>query len=190
MYRTGQRFGAMHLVDVLIGRSTERVVQFGHDQLSVFGVGTELDEKQWRTVVRQLVSLGHLQPDSEAFGALKLTPSSRGVLKGDNNVMLREETTDSTRKRGIKGKTVKSGAARSSGAPGSPAVFNKCDKNGEANVISVLRNWRSGLARKHGVPLHRLARRYLGRHSILPPTNPRPIACRDRHRRQETGAVW
>jgi ATP-dependent DNA helicase RecQ len=130
------------------------VVQFGHDQLSVFAVGTELDEKQWRTVVRQLVSLGHLQPDSEAFGALKLTPLSRGVLKGNNNVMLREETADSTRKRGVKGKTVKSGAARSSSSPGSSAVFNKYDKNGEANLISVLRNWRSGLARKHGVPAY------------------------------------
>ena len=101
----------------------------------MFAVGTELDEKQWRTVVRQLVSLGHLQPDSEAFGALKLTPSARGVLKGESEVMLREEmAAGSTRKRGIKAKTVKSGAARSSGSPGSPAAFNKYDKNGEANL--------------------------------------------------------
>ena len=57
-YRTGQRFGAMHLIDVLIGRSTERVKQFGHDRLSVFGIGRELNEKQWRAVIRQLVALG------------------------------------------------------------------------------------------------------------------------------------
>jgi ATP-dependent DNA helicase RecQ len=145
----------VHLVDVLIGRSTERVVQFGHDQLSVFGVGTELDEKQWRTVVRQLVSLGHLQPDSEAFGALKLTHSARGVLKGESEVMLREETAASSpRKRGIKAKTVRQGAVLSSVSPGSSAVHDKYDKNGEANLISVLRNWRSGMARKHGVPAY------------------------------------
>ena len=155
VYRTGQRFGALHLIDVLMGRSTERVAKFGHDQLSVFGVGTEFDEKRWRAVVRQLVSLGHLRPDTEAFGALKLSLSARRVLKGDSKVMLREETaTDSPRKRGIKAKTVKSGAARSSGSPGFAAVFNNYDKNGEATLASVLRNWRSGMARKQGVPAY------------------------------------
>ena len=89
-YRTGQRFGAMHLIDVLVGRLTERVTQFGHDKLSVFGIGRELNEKQWRAVLRQLVAMGHLQADSEAFGALKLTESARGVLKGETEVMLRE----------------------------------------------------------------------------------------------------
>src|SRR6476660_5442313 len=89
-YRTGQCFGAMHLIDVLIGRLTERVTQFGHDRLSVFGIGRELNEKQWRAVLRQLVAMGHLQADSEAFGALKLTESARGVLKGETEVMLRE----------------------------------------------------------------------------------------------------
>jgi ATP-dependent DNA helicase RecQ len=81
-YRTGQRFGAMHLIDVLIGRETERVKQFGHDKLSVFGIGRELNEKQWRAALRQLVAMDHLRPDSEAFGALKLTETARGVLKG------------------------------------------------------------------------------------------------------------
>src|SRR3984885_11139899 len=90
-YRTGQRFGAMHLIDVLVGRLTERVQQFGHDTLSVFAIGAELNEKQWRSVVRQLVAMGHLQTDSEAFGALKLTESARGVLKGETGVMLREQ---------------------------------------------------------------------------------------------------
>ena len=89
-YRTGQRFGAMHLIDVLVGRLTERVTQFGHDKLSVFGIGAELNEKQWRAAMRQLVAMGHLHADSEAFGALKLTESARGVLKGETEVMLRE----------------------------------------------------------------------------------------------------
>src|SRR2546429_1972715 len=91
-YRTGQRFGAMHLIDVLVGRMTDRVKQFGHDKLSVFGIGAELNEKQWRAALRQLVAMGHLKPDSAAFGALKLTDTARGVLKGEIAVMLREET--------------------------------------------------------------------------------------------------
>src|SRR5713226_4724848 len=94
-YRTGQRFGAMHLIDILVGRMTERVKQFGHDRLSVFGIGRELNEKQWRAALRQLVAMGHLQPDSEAFGALKLTETARGILKGETEVMLREETAGS-----------------------------------------------------------------------------------------------
>jgi ATP-dependent DNA helicase RecQ len=155
VYRTGQRFGALHLIDVLIGRSTERVVQFGHDQLSVFGVGTELDEKQWRTVVRQLVALGHLQPDSEAFGALKLTPSARGVLKGESKVMLREETAaGSARKRAINSKTARQHGVSSSGSSESSFVSNGYDKTGNARFISTLRTWRSGMARKQGVPAY------------------------------------
>ena len=54
----------MHLIDVLIGRLTERVKQFGHDKISVFGIGRELNEKQWRAALRQLVAMGHLQPDA------------------------------------------------------------------------------------------------------------------------------
>src|SRR3954452_12412495 len=94
-YRTGQRFGGMHLIDVLVGRATDRVKQFGHDKLSVFGVGRELNEKQWRAALRQVVAMGHLAPDSEAFGALKLTETARGVLKGETEVMLREEAPGS-----------------------------------------------------------------------------------------------
>src|SRR5437868_1887043 len=70
IYRTGQRFGAMHLIDVLIGRLTEKVKQFGHERLSVFGIGRDLNEKQWRAVLRQLIALGHLRADAAAFGAL------------------------------------------------------------------------------------------------------------------------
>src|SRR6202051_7168 len=103
-YRPGQRFGAMHLIDVLVGRLTERVTQFGHDKLSVFGIGRELTETQWRARLRQLVAMGHLHADSEAFGALKLTESARGVLKGETAVMLREQTVGS-RNRAIRDKS-------------------------------------------------------------------------------------
>src|SRR5882724_8827199 len=103
-YRTGQRFGAMHLIDVLVGRLTERVKQFNHNQLSVFGIGRELNEKQWRAVLRQLVAMGHLRADSDAFGALKLTDTARGVLKGETEIWLREAAAG-TRNRAIRSKS-------------------------------------------------------------------------------------
>ena len=99
-YRTGQRFGAMHLIDVLVGRITEKVTQFGHDKLSVFGIGRELNEKQWRGVLRQLVAMGHLRADSEAYGALKLTESARAVLKGETEIWLREPARQHAQPRG------------------------------------------------------------------------------------------
>jgi ATP-dependent DNA helicase RecQ len=143
-YRTGQRFGAMHLIDVLIGRLTERVKQFGHDKLSVFGVGRELNEKQWRAVIRQLVALGHLQPDAEAFGALKLTDSARGVLKGETEVMLREESP---------GSRVRASRTKSRRGDISPPATGE-DKAGDPNLLGALRAWRSQIARKRGVPAY------------------------------------
>jgi ATP-dependent DNA helicase RecQ len=143
-YRTGQRFGAMHLIDILVGRLTERVKQFGHDKLSVFGVGRELNEKQWRAALRQLVAMGHLQPDSEAFGALKLTDSARGVLKGETEVMLREETA------GARLRATRSKSRRGGIAP----EFTARDNPGDENLLGALRAWRSETARKRGVPAY------------------------------------
>lgn len=155
VYRTGQRFGAGHLIDVLIGRSTERVVQFGHGQLPVFGVGAELNEKQWRTVMRQLVALGHIQPDCEAFGALKLTASARCILQGESAVMLRQETSAGLgRKRGVKEKPASRGAASSSPSLGSTTLSTGFDKGEKDKLLGVLRVWRSGVARKRGVPAY------------------------------------
>jgi len=142
-YRTGQRFGAMHLIDVLIGRLTEKVKQFGHDRLSVFGIGAELNEKQWRAVLRQLVAMGHLQADSEAFGALKLTESARGVLKGETEVMLREQT--SGRDRPSRTKSRRGDLAPQPGGRGNAV---------HANLLGTLRAWRSEVARKRGVPAY------------------------------------
>ncbi len=143
-YRTGQRFGAMHLIDVLVGRLTERVKQFGHDRISVFGVGAELNEKQWRAALRQLVAMGHLRPDSEAFGALKLTESARGVLKGETEVMLREEIPGSR----IRASRAKS--RRGDRAPPAPAG----SEAGHPALLGALRAWRSETARKRGVPAY------------------------------------
>jgi ATP-dependent DNA helicase RecQ len=143
-YRTGQRFGAMHLIDVLVGRVTERVTQFGHDKLSVFGIGRELNEKQWRAVLRQLVAMGHLRADSEAFGALKLNDSARGVLKGETEVMLREAAAGS-RNRAVRDKSRRGALAPASGSAGKAA---------DPALHAALRAWRSEVARQRGVPAY------------------------------------
>jgi ATP-dependent DNA helicase RecQ len=143
-YRTGQRFGAMHLIDVLVGRMTERVKQFGHDRLSVFGIGGELNEKQWRGALRQLVAMGHLAADSEAFGALKLTESARGVLKGETAVMLREQ---------VPGSRIRTSRAKSRRGDLAPAM-GAADKTVNPALSNALRAWRSEMARKRGVPAY------------------------------------
>jgi ATP-dependent DNA helicase RecQ len=143
-YRTGQRFGAMHLIDILIGRLTERVKQFGHDKLSVFGIGRDLNERQWRAALRQLVALGHLRADGEAFGALKLTETSRAVLKGETEVMLREQTAGS-RNRASRSKSRRGDLAplpAGQGTASNPAL------------VTALRAWRSEMARRRGVPAY------------------------------------
>src|SRR5688572_14217249 len=89
IYRTEQRFGAVHLIDVLLGRRTERVQQWNHHQLAVFGVGADLDEPTWRGVFRQLVALGYARPDHDAYGGLRLTEAARPVLKGEARVEMR-----------------------------------------------------------------------------------------------------
>ena len=143
-YRTGQRFGAMHLIDVLVGRMTERVKQFGHDKISVFGIGAELNEKQWRAALRQLVAMGHLRPDSEAFGALKLTESARGVLKGETEVMLREEAA---------GSRIRASRARSRRGDIAPRPAGEVE-TGNPALVGALRAWRSEMARSRGVPAY------------------------------------
>jgi ATP-dependent DNA helicase RecQ len=137
VYRTGQRFGAGHVIDVLLGRDTERVSQLGHDRISTFGIGRDLDERQWRAVFRQLVALGHLWADGEAFGALKLAQTAREVLKGETNVMLREQPARPARVR--RGKQTVGKEAAGATAP-------------DSALLQALRAWRRGVAREHGVP--------------------------------------
>ena len=90
VYRTGQRFGATHVVDVLRGSSNEKITQFGHEQLSTYGIGRDLSTNEWRGVVRQLVARGYLQVDADAFGALKLTERCRPLLRGEESIQLRK----------------------------------------------------------------------------------------------------
>ncbi|WP_413438653.1 DNA helicase RecQ [Sulfuriferula sp. GW1] len=135
VYRTGSRFGAVHLIDVLCGHATDKVQQWGHDKLTVFGVGAEMDQKGWRAVFRQLVAQGLMGVDHDAFGALTLTDKSRAVLKGQQQVWMRQE---------IAGKTARK-SRRPIAAPENPvddALFEK------------LRVWRQAAAREHNVPAY------------------------------------
>jgi ATP-dependent DNA helicase RecQ len=91
VYRTNQRFGAHHVIDVLLGKTHERIERFGHNHLSTFGLGKDLDEKQWLSVFRQLITLGYLAVDYEAYGALKLTEACRPVLRGETELRLRRD---------------------------------------------------------------------------------------------------
>jgi ATP-dependent DNA helicase RecQ len=91
VYRTGQRFGAAHVVDVLLGKDTDKIRQHGHDRLSVHGIGTELGGPAWRSVVRQLIVQGFLRADQQRYGALVLTEQSRPLLKGEIEIQLRED---------------------------------------------------------------------------------------------------
>ena len=99
VYRTGQRFGAAHVVDVLLGRDTDKIRQHGHEQLSVYGIGTELSGPAWRSVVRQLIVQGYLRSDQQRFGALVLTEQSRSVLRGEITLKLREDRKLKTEKK-------------------------------------------------------------------------------------------
>jgi ATP-dependent DNA helicase RecQ len=96
VYRTGQRFGVNHLIDVLRGADSDKVFQFGHQHLPMYGVGKELDSKQWRSVFRQLVARGHLSVDLAQFGALRLEEKCRPLLRGDQEIQLRRDTPAKT----------------------------------------------------------------------------------------------
>lgn len=91
VHRTGQRFGVTYLTDVLLGKSNERVKNFGHDQLAVFGIGKELDAKQWRNLFRQLIARNLLTVDVQGHGSLLLHENCRAVLKGEQTLHLRKQ---------------------------------------------------------------------------------------------------
>jgi ATP-dependent DNA helicase RecQ len=91
IHRTGQRFGVAYLVEVLLGKSSDRIIRFGHNQLSTFGIGKQLDEQQWHSVFRQLVARNLVSVDFENFGALRLSEACRPILRGEQQLMLRKD---------------------------------------------------------------------------------------------------
>jgi ATP-dependent DNA helicase RecQ len=93
-YRTEQRFGVSHLVDVLRGAQTEKISQFNHNTLSVYGIGKDLGAQQWRSVYRQLIARGFLTVDFSQYNSIKLSESCRPLLQGDETIALRKDPTD------------------------------------------------------------------------------------------------
>lgn len=97
VYRTGQRFGAGHLIDVLTGKSTAQIERFQHNKVSTYGIGKEFNQAQWSSVYRQLTAAGFLEADIEAYGGLRLTETARPILKGEQEIWLRRDATPEKR---------------------------------------------------------------------------------------------
>ncbi len=137
VYRTGQRFGVAHLIDVLIGKATSRVEQFRHEQLSTFGIGKALTQQQWSSIYRQLVTGGFLESDMEAYGGLKLMEAARPILRGENEIWLRRDIEVSKRaskaERGARAKEAYAGVS-------------------DDPLWHALKTKRTELAREQGVP--------------------------------------
>jgi ATP-dependent DNA helicase RecQ len=131
-----QKFGAGQSIDILLGRKTEKVAQYGHDALTVFGIGTELREAEWRAVVRQLLAQGLLAVEGE-YGTLLLTEDSKAVLSRQRQVMLRREPERA--------------AVR---APRSRTAASVEMPEAAAPVFERLRAWRAAAAKEQGVPAY------------------------------------
>ena len=144
VYRTGQRFGVVHLIDVLRGKESERTRRWQHETLSVFGIGSDLEETAWRGVFRQLVALGLLRIDHEAHGAFKLTEESRPVLRGEQSVSMRETVRKAPAAKGGRRKT---GAAARAASPVGDSPTAQA-------LLEALRVWRREEARTQSVPAY------------------------------------
>jgi ATP-dependent DNA helicase RecQ len=138
VYRSGQRFGAAHVIDILRGADTTKIRQHGHASLSTYGIGSDLDAKQWRSVFRQLVAAGLLEVDVEGHGALRLTPGSSDILKGLRTLSLRSEAPAGSRRR-----------ERGTRESVSAGLTTEA-----ASRFEALRQWRSEAARAQGVPAY------------------------------------
>ncbi|WP_231594648.1 DNA helicase RecQ [Synechococcus sp. CBW1107] len=147
VFRTGQRFGAAHLTDVLLGADTARVRSLGHQSLSVYGIGKELDRDQWRTLLRQLTGQGWLEPVPDGRGGLRWGQEARvrALLRGEMTLELPATPTRQDRRRA---------AERSrSGRPAAElTVATGADAEADTGLVSALRDWRRGQARDQGVP--------------------------------------
>ncbi|MER3461699.1 MAG: DNA helicase RecQ [Armatimonadota bacterium] len=139
--RTGQRFGAGHLIDILLGKATPKVLAQAHQNLSTYGIGTELDMAQWRSLARQLVGGGYLSTDDEGYGSLRLTPKAAPVLKGHERLELRRDTP--------RAKTGRKARAERLEPPGFARARAAANP-----LFAALRGLRSELAREQNVPAY------------------------------------
>jgi ATP-dependent DNA helicase RecQ len=134
VYRTGQRFGAAYVIDVLLGTENERIQRFGHDRLSTFGIGGDFSRNEWRSIFRQLIALGLLVVDAE-HGGLSLAPDAQAVLRGERSLELRRDPARQPRAK----------------APRAKAPITLEDA-ADADLFEALRARRLALAREQGVP--------------------------------------
>ncbi|MDQ3206814.1 MAG: DNA helicase RecQ [Pseudomonadota bacterium] len=137
VYRSGQQFGAGHVIDILRGVDSEKVQRFGHASLSTWGIGSDLDARQWSSVFRQLIAAGLLEADVERHGALRLTSASGEVLRGQRPLHLRKDTAKAPRRR-----ECSAAAPMIELAPEPMVRFN------------ALREWRAATAREQNVPAY------------------------------------
>jgi ATP-dependent DNA helicase RecQ len=137
----GTHFGAVHLIDVLRGKATDKVAQHHHDRLSTYGIGADIGEPQWRSVLRQLIALGHLRAEGE-YNTLALTESSREVLRGQVQLLLRVPAAAPPR--GARGS--KAGRAPKDKAPPLPLDAEALQR------FDALKAWRAEIAREHNLP--------------------------------------
>jgi ATP-dependent DNA helicase RecQ len=144
-WQAPRAFGAGHLIDVLRGKDSDKVRQYGHAALSTFGVGSAVAEAQWRGVLRQLVALGHLRTSGE-FNVLELTDSSRAVLRGEVSLHLRQPAEAPPRRRGER----KAGGARAGRGATPPLPLDDV----QTERYAALKAWRSEVAREHNLPAY------------------------------------
>jgi ATP-dependent DNA helicase RecQ len=140
--QSGISFGAGHVMDIVRGKQTEKVAQFGHQRLSTFGIGADLSESQLRGVLRQLIATGALAVDGQAFNTLKLTDGSRAVLKGQTAEQLRESVS-----------LPRVSRRRKAAAKAAPAVAAGLTDSGQAR-FAALKSWRAEVARAHNLPAY------------------------------------
>jgi ATP-dependent DNA helicase RecQ len=139
---SGISFGAGHIMDILRGKATDKVAQYGHDKLSTFGIGADLAETQWRGVLRQLIAKNMVRVDSEAFSTLELLPDARAVLRGEVSLMLREQAAGAARK-------------KRSSKPTKTSVKGMAEASlnaGALERLGRLKAWRAEVAREHNLP--------------------------------------
>ncbi len=138
---SGISFGTGHIMDILRGKKTEKMAQFGHDGLSTFGIGAEFSETQLRGVLRQLIAIGAVAVDAQAFNTLRLTDASRAVLKGEVRIQLRESVSSPAERK-----------ARRGAAPGAkaPAALDAAAQT----RFAALKAWRADVAREHNLPAY------------------------------------
>ncbi|MCT0248457.1 DNA helicase RecQ [Synechococcus sp. CS-205] len=147
VYRTGQRFGAAHLTDVLLGADTARVRSLGHQSLSVYGIGKELDRDQWRTLLRQLTSQGWIEPVPDGRGGLRWGEEARvrALLRGELTLELPATPPRQERKRAAD-------RSRSARQPLAPTAGGTAELAADPGLVAALKDWRRGQARDQGVP--------------------------------------